>query len=129
MTEGKQAFFNRHDLWVGIGFTVVSGGAHLVWNPIIHYWQFVVSALIFSGGLTFWLWKEWKRLELMITKFYCVAVIFDVLAEGLLQPWHHCTADNLMCAFRMFLIFFAFWLVLHPIERRFLARKTAASPQ
>ena len=122
--------FNLRELLVGVGFTIVSAAAHRVWNPIVEYWQFVATALMFVGFLTFWLVKEWRRLETFITKFYCVAVIFDIFAEGLLQPFHHCTFDNLMCTGRLFLVFFAFWLVLHPLERWLVVRRAAigASP-
>src|SRR5437773_767581 len=115
--------FDRRELVVAIGFAVVSAVAHLVWNPIVVYWQFVATTLVFMTGLTYWLVKEWRRLQLFITKFYCVAVIFDIVAEGLLQPFHKCTADNILCTGRMFLVFFAFWLVLHPVERWLADRK------
>src|ERR1700675_995315 len=115
----------RRDLLVGIGFSAVNAGAHLVWNPIVDYWQYVVTTVVFVSALTFWLSKEWRRLDLFITKFYCAAVVVDVLAEGLLQPFHHCTFDNLMCTGRMFLVFFAAWLVLHPLERRLTARRAS----
>jgi len=103
----------------------MNAGAHLVWNPIVEYWQYAVTTLMFVSFLTFWLVKEWRRLESFITKFYCVAVIFDVLAEGLLQPFHHCTFDNVMCTGRLFVVFFAFWLVLHPLERWLTTRRAA----
>ena len=115
--------FSFRELLIGVGFTAVSAAAHLLWNPIVEYWQFVVTTLMFVGFLVFWLTKEWRRLETFITRFYCVAVIFDVFAEGLLQPFHHCTFDNVMCTGRLFLVFFAFWLVLHPLERRLMARR------
>lgn len=118
----------RRDLLVGIGFSAVNAGAHLVWNPIVDYWQYAVTTLVFVSILTFWLVKEWRRLDLFITKFYCAAVILDVLAEGLLQPFHHCTFDNLMCTGRMFVVFFAAWLLVYPLERWFAMRKTAAGP-
>jgi hypothetical protein len=117
--------FNVHELLVGIGFTAVSAAAHLVWNPIVEYWQFVATTLMFVGFLAFWLVKEWRRLGTFITRFYCVAVIFDIFAEGLLQPFHHCTFDNVMCTGRLFLVFFAFWLVLHPLERWRVARRAS----
>lgn len=120
----NRAVFNRHELLVGIGFTVVSATAHLVWNPIVEYWQFVATTLVFLAGLTFWLVKEWRRLESFVTKFYCVAVIFDIFAEGLLQPFHRCTYDNILCTGRLFLVFFVGWLVLCPIERWIAGRKT-----
>src|SRR6266853_1903654 len=112
----------RRDLLVGIGFSAVNAGAHLIWNPIVDYWQYVVTTIVFVSALTFWLVKEWRRLDLFITKFYCVAVIVDVFAEGLLQPFHHCTFDNLMCTGRLFLAFFVGWFVLHPVERWFAGR-------
>ena len=118
----------RRDLLVGIGFSAVNAGAHLIWNPIVDYWQYVVTTLVFVSILTFWLVKEWRRLDLFITRFYCAAVILDVLAEGLLQPFHHCTFDNLMCTGRMFLVFFAAWLLVYPLERWFAMRKTAVGP-
>jgi hypothetical protein len=118
----------RRDLLVGIGFSAVNAGAHLVWNPIVDYWQYVVTTLVFVSALTFWLIKEWRRLDLFITKFYCGAVIVDVFAEGLLQHVHHCAVDNLMCTGRMFLVFFAAWLLVYPLERWFQARKTVIGP-
>jgi len=127
MSELQKPFFNRYELWVGIGFAAVSALAHLIWNPIVHYWQFVVTTLVFTVFLTVWLVKVWRRLEMFITRFYCMAVVFDIFAEGLLQPFHHCTLDNLMCTGRMFLVFFAFWLVLYPVERRFFRRKSVNS--
>ena len=120
LTETPQrpgTLFNLRELLIGVGFTAVSAAAHLLWNPIVEYWQFVATTLMFVGFLVFWLVKEWPRLETFITRFYCVAVIFDVFAEGLLQPFHHCTFDNVM--------FFMFWLVLHPLERRLMARRVS----
>jgi hypothetical protein len=118
----------RRDLLVGIGFSAVNAGAHLIWNPIVDYWQYVVTTLVFVSALTFWLVKEWRRLDLFITRFYCAAVIVDILAEGLLQPFHHCTFDNLMCTGRMFIVFFAAWLLVYPLERWFTMRKPAVGP-
>jgi phosphotransferase system glucose/maltose/N-acetylglucosamine-specific IIC component len=115
--------FGKRELFVAIGFTIVSALAHLVWNPIVEYWQFVATTLLFVAGLTFWLVKEWRQLSSFVTRFYCVAVIFDILAEGLLQPFHRCTFNNIMCTGRLFLVFFAFWLVLQPVERWLMARK------
>lgn len=115
--------FNARELMLAIGFTLVNASAHLLWNPIVEYWQFIVTALMFVGLLTFWLSKEWRRIESFITKFYCVAVIVDVFAEGLLQPFHHCTFDNLLCTGKLFLAFFTFWLVLRPVERWVAGRK------
>ncbi|HUJ09767.1 MAG TPA: hypothetical protein VL171_07050 [Verrucomicrobiae bacterium] len=118
--------FGRRELLVAVGFTLVSAFAHLIWNPIVDYWQFVGTTLLFVAVLTFWLFKEWRRLTLFVTKFYCVAVIFDVFAEGLLQPYHHCTFDNVLCTGKLFLVFFVFWLVLHPVERWLMARRVKA---
>jgi hypothetical protein len=110
--------FDRRELLVATGFATVSATAHLVWNPIVAYWQFVATALVFVVGLTFWLVKEWRRLGQFTTRLYCAAVIFDIFAEGILQPFHHCTVGNLLCTGRLFLVFFVFWLLLHPLERR-----------
>jgi hypothetical protein len=109
---------DRRELFIALGFAAVSAVAHLVWNPIVVYWQFVVTTLIFVAGLTLWLMREWRRLGRFITRFYCIAVIFDIFAEGILQPFHHCTAGNLMCTGRLFLVFFALWLLTHRLERR-----------
>ncbi len=115
--------YGRRELVIAVGFAGVSAIAHLIWNPIVAYWQFVATTIVFVAGLIFWLTKEWRRLQWFITKFYCLAVIFDVLAEGLLQLFHKCTMDNLMCTGRMFLVFFGFWLVLRPLESRLAARR------
>jgi hypothetical protein len=118
---------NRHEFFVAGGFALVSAFAHLIWNPIVDYWQFVGTTVLFVVALTFWLVKEWRRLKLFVTKFYCVAVIVDIFAEGLLQPYHHCTFDNIMCTGKLFLVFFVFWLVLHPVERWLAGRKASAT--
>ncbi|HVM60053.1 MAG TPA: hypothetical protein VMV72_04235 [Verrucomicrobiae bacterium] len=115
--------FQARELLIAVGFTLVNASAHLLWNPIVEYWQFVVTALMFVGFLAFWLAKEWRRIGSFVTRFYCVAVIFDVLAEGLLQPFHHCTFDNLMCTGKLFLVFFVFWLVARPVERWMTERR------
>jgi hypothetical protein len=124
-SKRPKPLFKGRELLIGIGFTLMSAAAHLVWNPIVEYWQYATTTLMFVSFLTFWLVKDWRRLESLITRFYCVAVIFDVFAEGLLQPFHHCTFDNIMCAGRLFLLFFVFWLVGHPIERWLVARRGA----
>jgi hypothetical protein len=108
--------FGRRELLVALGFACVSALAHLVWNPISVYWQFLATTAIFVAGLTWWLIREWKRLGFFVTKFYCVAVILDVIAEGALQPFHHCTQANLLCTGRMFLVILVFWAVLRPLE-------------
>ena len=117
----------KRDLFIAVGFAAVSAFAHLIWNPIVDYWQFVGTTVLFVAALTFWLVKEWRRLKLFVTKFYCVAVIVDIFAEGLLQPYHHCTFDNVMCTGKLFLVFFVFWLVLHPVERWLAGRKASAT--
>jgi hypothetical protein len=114
----EEAVTNRRELFVAGGFAGASAIAHLVWNPIVAYWQFVATTLLFVAGLTLWLVKEWRQLRRFITKFYCIAVIFDIFAEGILQPFHHCTAGNLMCTGRLFLVFFLLWLVTHRLEKR-----------
>jgi len=124
-SERPNTAFNCRELLVGIGFTVVSASAHLVWNPIVEYWQFVATTLLFASGLTFWLLKEWRHLGRFITRFYCVVVIFDIFAEGMLQPFHRCTFDNILCTGKLFLAFFVFWLILHPIERWFVGRRVS----
>jgi len=123
-----KALFSRRDLFVGSGFAMTNAVAHLVWNPMVDHWQFVAAALLFTTLLIFWLVKEWPRLQLFATRFYCVVATFDLLAEGLLQPVHHCTLDNLMCTGRMYLIFFAFWLVSQPLEGRLWSWRRSATP-
>lgn len=125
MDQPAKVVFKRCDFCVGLGFALTNAVAHLIWSPMSVYWQFVATTLALTAFLLVWLVKSWRRLELFVTKFYCLAALFDLLAEGLLQPFHHCTVDNLFCTGRMFLVFFAFWLVLDPIERRFFARKPA----
>jgi len=119
-------WLGKRDLFVAVAFTAASALAHLVWNPIVAYWQFVATTLLFVAGLSVGLAREWRRLELFITRFYCVVVIFDVLAEGLLQPFHRCTFDNVLCTGKLFLVFFVFWLVLHPVERWWANRRVKA---
>src|SRR5258708_19541289 len=94
----------RRDLLVGIGFSAVNAAAHLVWNPIVDYWQYVVTTVVFVSALTFWLIKEWRRLDLFITRFYCAAVIVDIFAEGLLQPFHPSPFNNLIFTGNIFFV-------------------------
>ena len=107
---------HHRDFLVGSGFALTSAIAHLVWNPMSEHWQFIATAIIFTAFLVGWLIRDWHRLKLFMTKFYCVAAALDVLAEGVLQPVHHCTRDNLICTGRMYLVFFAFCLVAQPLE-------------
>jgi hypothetical protein len=111
------------ELFVATGFAVVTGAAHLVWSPMVEYWQFLATTGVFVAGLAFWLVREWRGLGQFTTKFYCGAVILDLFAEGVLQPFHHCTRDNLLCTGRLFLVFFAGWLIARPVERWLLARR------
>lgn len=92
------------------------------------HWQFVTTALLFTAFLLLWLIKEWSRVQLLVTRFYCIVATVDLLAEGLLQPVHHCTLDNLMCTGRMYLVFFSFWLVSQPLEGCFWNRRRSATP-
>jgi hypothetical protein len=109
--------FGQREFFIALGFAGVSAFAHLVWNPIAVYWQFIVTMVLFVSGLSIWLRNEWRRLESFVTRLYCSAVIFDIFAEGLLQPFHKCTRDNLICTGQMFLVFLAFWVVLRPAEQ------------
>jgi len=118
-------WLRQRELGVAMGFFAISAVAHLVWNPIVEYWQFVATTVVFVTGMIIWLVKEWRGLGRFITRFYCVAVIFDTLAEGLLQPFHRCTLNNLMCTSRMFLVFFLCWLALYPFERWLASRRPA----
>lgn len=101
----------QRDFVVSLGFALANVAAHLIWNPIAVYWQFVVTALLFTAVLVVWLAREWRRLRLAMTKFYCIAATFDLFAEGLLQPWHQCTSANILCTGRLYLVFLAYWLV------------------
>jgi hypothetical protein len=124
----SEALFSRRDLLVGSSFALTNVVAHLVWNPMVEQWQFVVTALMFTTFLVIWLGKELRRLQLFVTKFYCVVATLDLFAEGLLQPLHHCTLDNLLCTGRMFLVFLGFWLLSHPLESRFFHRRRLTVP-
>jgi hypothetical protein len=127
VTHATKRLVHWRDLIVGMAFGLTNAIAHLVWNPLTLYWQFAASALAFTVFLVFLLLREWRRLRLFVTRFYCIVATLDLLAEGLLQPWHQCTAANLACTGRMFLVFFIGWLVLHPLESWFSRRKAAAA--
>jgi hypothetical protein len=109
----------RNDLLVSGGIAVANAAAHVLWNPISSYWLFASTAFVFAAVLSFWAAKEWSRLRFFVTKFYCVAAIFDLFSEGLLQPFHHDTKANVICTATMFAVFLLYWLALRPIERRF----------
>jgi hypothetical protein len=100
------------DLLISFGFAGANAGAHLLWNRVDSYPVFVATAIGFTVLLMVWLVREWRRLTLTMTKFYCAAATLDLLAEGLLQPWHHCTLDNLACTGRLYLVFVVYWLIV-----------------
>lgn len=122
MNRLSSTISRHHDLFVGLGFALLNAVAHLLWHSFDRYAEFVVSALALSAVLAVWLWREWHFLKRFVTKFYCLVAMLDLLAEGLLQPVHHCTRENLMCTGRLFLVFLAFWLVLRPLEQRWFRR-------
>jgi len=102
----------RHDLLVSLGFLLANVAAHLLWAGVSTYWEFVASAILLTGTLSVWLAREWHRLQLTMTRIYCVAAAFDLLAEGLLQPWHQCTGANILCTGRLYLVFFIYWIIV-----------------
>jgi len=103
--------FHQRDFWVSLGFVFTNVAAHLLWNRIDVYWQFVATAVVLALFLAWWLAREWRRLKFAMTKFYCAAAAFDLIAEGALQHVHKCTPDNILCTGRMWLVFFAGWIV------------------
>jgi len=118
----------RHDLIVGFGFVFANVVAHLCWHLLDRYWEVLVSTFVLTAVLTVWLVREWRGLKGFMTRFYCSIALLDLLAEGLLQPVHHCTQDNLLCSGRLFLVFLGFWLVLQPLEQRLFRRALLLLP-
>jgi hypothetical protein len=98
-------------MWVALGFCLANVAAHLFWNRVTEYWIFVASAVAMTSLLVVWLVFEWRRLRMAMTKFYCIAAAFDLIAEGCFQHVHKCTTDNILCTGRMYLVFIAGWLL------------------
>ena len=112
----------RRDLVVGLGFALANAAAHLGWHVWDRYGAVLASTFVLTVLLVVWLWREWRGLKGFVTRFYCSLALLDLLAEGLLQPVHHCTRANLLCTGRLFLVFLGFWLVLRPLEQRWVRR-------
>lgn len=125
MKRAREVFTQR-DFLVSLGFVLTNVAAHLVWNPLTVHWHHVAIALILTAALVAWLVKEWPRLRFTMTKCYCIAAAFDLLAEGILQNVHKCTTANILCAGRMWAVLLAGWFVTvawswyrvseHPVE-------------
>ena len=104
------------DLLALLTFTLVGLACHVGWASVESYWIFCVSAVAATAALALWLRWLWPRLALWLTKFFCIAAAFDLLAEGLLQPWHHDTTANLICQMTLFAAYAIYLIVLRPID-------------
>ena len=106
------------DLVALFTFTLMGLACHVGWASVERYWIFGVTAFAATGALVIWLRWLWPRLSLWLTKFFCIAAAFDLLAEGLLQPWHHDMTANLVCQMTLFAAYAIYLIILRPIDVR-----------
>ena len=110
------------DIVALIGFTVVGLLSHLGWSIVYREWIFYASAFAVAAGLALWLRWLWPRLTLWLTKFFCVAALLDLFAEGLLQPVHHDTRANLLCQMTLFAAYAIYLAALRPLDIKLASR-------
>lgn len=112
----------RWDCVALITFTLAAGLCYLGWwwsgYPV---WFCYTTAVLAAGALSGWLRWLWPRVALCLTKFFCVAALFDLLLEGFVHPFHPETlVAKLLCQFSLFGVY-AFYLgILRPIDQRYL---------
>ena len=116
--------FPMDDLAVSATVALANVAAHILWNPIASYAIFLSTALAFTLVLSLFPGKTWGRLSFFITKFYCVAALFDLFSEGLLQPFDHDTIANVICTATMLACFSPIgWSCSRSNRRYFLPRE------
>ena len=106
----------RWDALALVSITLTGLACHLVWERLPATTVFASTALVIValGGWTAWLWR---RVGLWLTKFFCLAAIFDLAAEGVLRPYHGDTATaKLICQMTLFAAYAIYLGALRPLD-------------
>jgi hypothetical protein len=106
----------RWDIVALVSITLTGLACHLTWERLPSPVVFASTALVTValGGWTAWLWP---RVALWLTKFFCIAAIFDLAAEGVLRPYHGDTATaKLICQMTLFAAYAIYLGALRPLD-------------
>ena len=106
----------RWDILTLVSITLTGLVCHLTWEWLPAPVVFVSTVLvtIALSALTAWLWP---RVGLWLTKFFCVAAIFDLAAEGLLRPYHgEAATAKLVCQMTLFAAYTFYLIALRPFD-------------
>jgi hypothetical protein len=115
------------DIIALLGFTVVAATCYLLWFATGYQaWICYGTAIATVAGLALWLRWLWPRLGLWLTKFFCIAAMFDLLMEGFVHPFHPQTLPaKLACQLTLFAVYGFYLAVLRPIDARLMTRSNA----
>jgi hypothetical protein len=99
-------------------FTTVAAVCYLAWWQAGYGASFCYrTGLLVVAGLGFWLRWLWPRLALWLTKFFCLAALFDLLLEAFLHPFHPATLlAKLACQLMLFGVYALYLAVLRPVD-------------
>ena len=108
---------SRWDIFALVTITLAGLACHLGWARVTEPRVFFLSTVIVVFvliALTHWLWR---RLSLWLTKLFCVAAIFDLMVEGILQPFHgHTAREKLICQLTLFAAYAIYLVFLRPLD-------------
>lgn len=112
---------HRWDIIALLGFTAVSAGCYVFWFATGYRdWICYSTAVLAVAALGGWLRWLWPRVALWLTKFFCVAAMFDLLMEGFVHPFHPETlVAKLTCQLTLFGAYAIYLAILRPIDVRF----------
>ena len=106
----------RLDMLALVSITLIGLLCHLAWDRMpaaVVFASTAVIIILLSAG-TAWLWK---RLALRLTRFFCVAAILDLAAEGILRPYHGDAASTkLVCQLTLFAAYGLYLIALRPLD-------------
>ena len=105
------------DIFALVTITITGLSCHLGWSRVTEPRVFFLTTAIVAFALIVWTRWLWTRLALWLTKFFCIAAIVDLVAEGILQPFHgHTAAEKLFCQLTLFTAYAIYLAVLRPID-------------
>ena len=113
----------RWDILALVSITLTGLACHLTWERLPKFAVFVSTALVVVAlsGWTAWLWR---RVGLWLTKFFCVAAILDLAAEGILRPFHGDSATaKLICQMTLFATYAFYLSALRPLDQWLASRR------
>ena len=116
------------DLLAFLGFGMASTLCYIGWMATNYVpWICYTTALVITIGLGFWLRWLWPRLGLWLTKFFCIAALFDLLMEGFVHPFHPETlVAKLTCQLTLFGVYAIYLAILRPLDAWRLQRRSVA---